>query len=330
MPQNFIEIESKFNRAQGFPNKNKIGFPDFGEKFPDFGEFFTERTDLMDKIYYEIDQETGELKETTDRLVVLNEGDIVRRKKQLEYYSTVCKAQSDNGNFVWFLFQYGENIFPNVSAANLTRLMYAATFCNKDGSIMDISSLKKKMNLNKNRWSEFWNEMMSNNILYESDSMVYINQEIFFNGKIDTDKNYTRLFCEYVRLLYEGCSSANDHKQLSYIFKMIPFVNRRTNIVCKNQTDQNESNIIPMRIAEFCDVIGYNKTHARRLVRDLLKIRINGELAVGFFVSDLDEKTWMLVLNPKLCFGGKYDEMFEKYRNLFTQEAKKIDYTIQN
>lgn len=284
----------------------------------------------MDKIYYEIDQDTGELRETTDRIVVLNEGDVVRRKKQIDYYSTLCKTQSDNGNFVWFLFQYGENIFPNVSAANLTRLMYAATFCNKDGSITDLPSLKKKMNLNKNRWSEFWNEMVSNNILYEKDNIVYINQDIFISGKINTDKNYTRLFCEYVRVLYEGCSSANEHKQLSYIFKMIPFVNRRTNIVCKNQTSQNEADVAPMRISEFCDVIGYDKSHARRLVKDLLKIRINGELAVGFFVSDLDEKTWMLILNPKLCFGGRYDELFVKYRDLFVQESQDRKFLTQS
>jgi hypothetical protein len=276
----------------------------------------------MDKIYYEIDLDTGELKPTTDKIVVLNEGDMVRRKKQLDFYSSFVKAQSDNGNFVWFLFQYGENIFPNVSAANLTRLMYAATFCNQDGSIMDLPALKSKMNLNKNRWVEFWNEMVDNNILSQENNTVYINKDIFLNGKINTDKNYTRLFCEYVRALYEGCGSANEHKQLSYIFKMIPYVNRRTNIVCKNQLGQNETDVMPMRIAEFCDIIGYNKTHARRLVKDLLKIRINGELAVGFFVSDIDEKTWMLILNPKICFGGKYDALFEKYRNLFIQEAK--------
>jgi hypothetical protein len=40
VPQNFIEIEREIKQAQGFPTKNGIAFPDFGEKFPDFGEFW--------------------------------------------------------------------------------------------------------------------------------------------------------------------------------------------------------------------------------------------------------------------------------------------------
>lgn len=276
----------------------------------------------MSKIYYELDEETGELRLTEDILVALNEGDVVRRKKQIEYASIAYNAKNNNGNFVWLLFNYGKDLFPNISAANLTRLMYAATFCNSDGSIMSKQSLRNQMNLNRPRWSEFWNEMIENNVLYEKDKMVYVRQDFVVKGSIDTNKNYTRLFCEYVQRLYEGCNSANAHKQLSYIFKIIPFINRRTNTVCMNPMEQNEQNIQPMRLGDFCDAIGYERKNARRLAKELLDIRINGELAVGFFVSSMDEKTWLLVVNPKLYFGGKYDPLFQKYRNLFIEEAK--------
>lgn len=276
----------------------------------------------MSKIYYELDEETGELRLTEDILVALNEGDVVRRKKQIEYASIVYNAKNNNGNFVWLLFNYGKDLFPNISAANLTRLMYAATFCSSDGSIMSKQLLRSQMKLNRSRWSEFWNEMVENNILYEKDKMVYVRQEFVIKGTIDTNKNYTRLFCEYVQQLYEGCDSANAHKQLSYIFKIIPFINRRTNTVCLNPLEQNEQNVQPMRLGDFCDAVGYDRKNARRLAKELLDIRINGELAVGFFVSNMDEKTWLLVVNPKLYFGGKYDPLFQKYRNLFIEEAK--------
>lgn len=283
----------------------------------------------MSKIYYELDEETGELKLTEDILVALNEGDVVRRKKQIEYASIAYNAKNNNGNFVWLLFNYGKDLFPNISAANLTRLMYAATFCNSDGSIMSKQSLRTQMNLNRSRWSEFWKEMTDNNILYESDNMVYVRKEFVSKGAIDTNKNYTRLFCEYVQRLYEGCDSSSAHKQLSYIFKIIPFINRRTNTVCMNPMEQNEQNIQPMRLGDFCDAIGYERKNARRLAKELLDIRINGELAVGFFVSSMDEKTWLLVVNPKLYFGGKYDPLFQKYRNLFIEEAKAFSAQIE-
>lgn len=276
----------------------------------------------MSKIYYELDEETGELKLTEDVLVVLHEGDVVRRKKQMEYARIAYSAKNSNGNFVWLLFNYGKDLFPNISAANLTRLMYAATFCHSDGSIMSKQSLRMQMNLNRARWTEFWNEMIENDVLYEEDKMVYVRQEFVAKGSIDTNKNYTRLFCEYVQQLYEGCDSSKAHKQLSYIFKIIPFINRRTNTVCLNPLEQNEKNIQPMRLGDFCKAIGYDEKNARRLANELLNIRINGELAIGFFVSSMDEKTWLLVVNPKLYFGGKYDPLFQKYRNLFIEEAK--------
>lgn len=284
----------------------------------------------LTKPYYERDEKTGELVPTTDTIVVLNEGDRIMRKKQIEYCRNTMRARNDNGVFVLLLFKYGEKLFPNISAANLTRLMYVATFCNKDNSIMNTADLRQKMKLNRARWSEFWNEMTSNDILYEQNGVVFINSKFVVNGKSNTDENYTRLFCEYIRQLYENCDSTSAHKQLSYIFKIIPFINRRTNIVCKNPIEQNEDMIQTMRLGDFCEIFGYNKNNARRLAKELLNIRVNGELAVGFFVPNLDEKTWQIVVNPKLYFGGKYDILFQKYRELFIQEAKEFKDGNQN
>lgn len=276
----------------------------------------------MTKIYYELDDETGELSPVKERLIAIKDGDRIYHKENIEYAKIQYAAKNDNGNFIWFLFKYGEELFPNLSAANLTRLIYAATFCNKDGFIMSKRELKDRMKLNRARWSDFWNEVTQNNILYEKNNDVYVNQNMFCNGRITTTSNYTRLFCEYIQQLYEQCNSADAHKQLSYLFKIIPFVNRRTNIVCFNPTEQNEENIKFMRLGDFCEVLGYERKNAKRLARDLLKIRINNELAIGFFVTDISEDKWIMVINPKLYFGGKYDTIFQKYRNLFTREAK--------
>lgn len=276
----------------------------------------------MSKTYYELDNNTGELKLVEDRLVVLKEGDRIYHKENIELAKIQYTAKNENGNFVWLLFKYGENLFPHLSAANLTRLMYAATFSDHDGFIMNKQSLKEHMGLNRTRWAEFWNEATWNNILYERNGNIYINQTMFYNGSISTEQNYTRLFCEYIQKLYEQCNSADTHKQLSYLFKIIPFVNRRTNAVCFNPTEQYEEKIKFMRLGDFCDAVGYDRKNARRLAKELLKIRINNELAIGFFVTDMSEDKWIMVINPKVYFGGKYDPLFQKYRNLFIQEAK--------
>ena len=283
----------------------------------------------MDKIYYEIDPETGEIKPTEDIIVKIEHGDRLIRKVQAEHSAIIHKAKNENGRFVWLLFKYGEALFPNLSAANLTRLMYAATFCDEDSIIMSKQELKEKMKLNRARWAEFWDEVVANNILYEKNKVVYVNTEVFSRGNISTDTNYTRLFCEYVQQLYEQCESANTHKQLSYLFKIIPFVNRRTNIVCFNPAEQDERRIKYMRLGDFCEVLGYDKKNARRLAKDLLNIRINNELAVGFFVTDMSEDKWIMIVNPRLYFGGKYDTLFQKHRNLFVQEAREYQLLLE-
>lgn len=88
----------------------------------------------MREKYYKENQDTGELIEVN--AVELYPGDYVRRKSQVDYYTQQNKMKSDKTSFVWFLFTYGELIFPNISNANLTRLMYAATFCDYNNLIM--------------------------------------------------------------------------------------------------------------------------------------------------------------------------------------------------
>lgn len=282
----------------------------------------------MEKIYYEADPETGELTLVEGTPVFLGQGDQVITKKQSEVARIIKIAKNENGPFVWLLFKYGKDLFPNLSAANFARLMYAATFCDKNGIIMNKKELIKKMKLNRTRWAEFWTEATDNNILYEKNDVVYANVEVFQNGCISTDENYIRLFCEYIQRLYEQCESTTMHKQLAYIFKIIPYVNRRTNAVCFNPEEQNERDIKYMSLGDFCDAIGYERKNARRLVKDLLKIRINDELAIGFFVGNLEEDTWIMVVNPRLYFGGRYDFFFQRSRNLFVEESMQYKLTL--
>ena len=39
----------------------------------------------------------------------------------------------------------------------------------------------------------------------------------------------------------------------------------------------------------------------------------------------MDEKTWRIVVNPKICFGGKYDSLFIEYGTLFIKEAQEYN-----
>ena len=113
---------------------------------------------------------------------------------------------------------------------------------------------------------------------------------------------------------------------------MIPYVNRQTNILSYNQQEQDTKYITYMSIKDFCKIIGYDSTHSARLRSDLLKIRINDELAVGFFndISELNPEGNYIVVNPKLFYGGiRENQPYTHICNLFKTE-KKLALNINN
>ena len=136
-------------------------------------------------------------------------------------------------------------------------------------------------------------------------------------------KDYIRLFTPATRQLYENCKTTSEHAYLSYFFRMIPFVNRQTNILCTNQNEQEKAHIAYMTISEFFDLIG--KTHTSRIKKILQTYRVNGELLIGFFDTPdfLTPKGKYAVINPVLYYGGdRTKQYYSDVRKLFTDEKK--------
>lgn len=229
-----------------------------------------------------------------------------------------------DSNFVWLKFVYNEELFSNlnVSPQDLARLIYIATFCNEDGSLMRKRELLGRLRLSKARKYEFWNTMIKKEILYESDGLVFINSKYFTKGKFKSNETKIKLFCESIRALYESCSPT-DHVQLANIYKIIPYVNRYNNILCKFPTQQDAERICPMTVGEFCDLLGYDKNNARRYVNALSRFRINNELVMGIFPSGPKKKDVLITINPLLYFGGIKDEMYYAQLDLFNKEREK-------
>ena len=224
--------------------------------------------------------------------------------------------QKSGDDFIWFLFNYCEEIFPDMTAPNVTRLFYLATFCGYDGKLvcgrdkhpMTRRMVQERLGLTEVTFKRFWAEMLEREILYVKDKAVWLNKDLFRKGKLPAkqlDTNYTRVYCYCVRNMYEQCTSLADQKRLYYIFKIIPFVNRRFNFVCWNPEEQEITNVVPMTTGEFCDMVGYERKNSRRLFKDLLNLKLdNGENVVTYLVSEWDADKWYIILNPRAYYGG--------------------------
>lgn len=269
-----------------------------------------------------IDEETGEVED------FYGEYKTIKQIEAQSKYKANKQRQTFNVDFTWILFKYGEELFPEVAERDLTRLIYLSTFCDYTGKLPPKRTLKLKLKLSDKYWSIFLKNMKDNNIVIEDESSraLYLNKDFFIKGDLTASEEqqaHTRLFCNFIRDVYESCDDVKSISQIAYLYRLIPFVNRRTNMVCYNPEEQDPEKVYPITLGEFCDMVGYNKKNARRLAKDLLSLKCNGQNLIGFFVTDLNQSTWKIIVNPRMYYGGQNDKIYKE------QVALLIDYNPQ-
>lgn len=277
-----------------------------------------------------LDDDTGEIKDFIGEY---------RTQEQIEAqtkYAVNKEKQTFNSDFTWIVFEYGKELLPNIKDQSLVRLIYLSTICDYDGILPPKSVIKKKLKLSDKYWSYFFKEMRSNNLILEDEETgaLCLNKDFFIKGSLKemSDKrDCTRLFCNFIQDVYDACDNIKSINQISYLYKLIPFVNRRTNIVCYNPKEQDPEKVYPITLGEFCDMIGYSRKNARRLVSDLLSLKCNGQNLIGFFVTNLNQTSWKIIVNPHIYYGGQNDKIYKEQIALLTdynpQEALDVNNT---
>ena len=273
---------------------------------------------MADQYYKEIET-TGEFVKVEKPVVELEPGDSVRRSGQVDYYQMKLQqieAQKDYGPFTWMLYNCEDGLFKNLTQSTITRLIYISTFLGYDGYLVHDNyktlkeeQLKKKIGVSDREFNSFWKEIsIDNKIVYEDNKRIFINKDIFMKGelpkKVIKSKDVVRLAVGGVRALYENVDSVRSHKNLSYLFKIIPFVNKEWNIVCKNPKEKEREFIDYMTISEFCEAVGYSKSHARKLINTLSTITFNGQHALIYITMDFNIDKSKITMNPNLYWAG--------------------------
>ena len=276
-----------------------------------------------------LDDDTGEIKDFIGEY---------RTQEQIEAqtkYVVNKEKQTFNSDFTWIVFEYGKELLPNIKDQSLVRLIYLSTICDYDGILPPKSVIKKKLKLSDKYWSYFFKEMRSNNLILEDEETgaLCLNKDFFIKGSLKemSDKrDCTRLFCNFIQDVYDACDNIKSINQISYLYKLIPFVNRRTNIVCYNPKEQDPEKVYPITLGEFCDMIGYSRKNARRLVSDLLSLKCNGQNLIGFFVTNLNHTPWKIIVNPHIYYGGQNDKIYKEQIALLTDYNPQEAFDVNN
>lgn len=166
--------------------------------------------------------------------------------------------------------------------------------------------------------SRFYNVVTGGGYLTVGDNgELRINRDVFMRGdmkpaeiaKIAQDDRYImRLYFPVVRYLYESADHET-RRVLNYMYKLLPFMNREYNIVCHNPLETDIEKVKPMRIGEFCEAIGYDKTHSGRISRMLFKpefkVKDHYESAIAYVVNkSLRREDFCIYVNPRIFYAG--------------------------
>lgn len=228
-----------------------------------------------------VNLETGELIDTS-LMVELEQGDHIVSKAQKEFLQKKNARYHDKTDFVWLNFQYGINLEFPVDRSVAVRLLYFGTACGSEGIIQKNKLMKAKLSLDKNQQTAFFKQTLQSGLLRQDGSAFFVNPQIISWGEYDGDSNHIRIFSGYYRKLCESTHSQAELNRIYYFLQMIPYLNRQTNILSYNQTEQDHERIVYMAFNDFCEKINFKTAHSAKLKKQLSAFRINGELLIGF------------------------------------------------
>ena len=291
--------------------------------------------------YSIIDNDTGEIIRLMDGLneIVISSckdykqrRDYLKRKEEYEEKEAFRKMELDElGSFIWSTYHLMQITTPKeIKQSNITRLMYIATYLDYDGFLVEDdlfskrkpltnSKIRELMNLSKGAFSNFYNQVLLNTKIFQiKDGKYKINKELFSRGtlnsfniaKMSKENEYImRIYINGVREMYSKATPSS-HKTLSYLFQIIPYVNRQYNIVCYNPLETDLKLIKPMTLGEFCKIIGYDESHSNRLFSILFEPMFSTssgtiQPAVRYVTTkSSSKKTYNIFINPRVYYAG--------------------------
>ena len=224
----------------------------------------------------------------------------------------------DYGNF--YFFKYNDEIFDQLEGADLVRVLYLASYMGytKDGNKlirgtrpMNKDSCYAIMRLKDRAFREFWNKCITFNIIeVDAGGYISLSSKHFLRGNVTkkiaaTSGEMIRINADTIKHLYQN-TEAREHKRLSYLYRLIPFVEEESNIVHTEAEVGSRVEKLPTR-DEFCKMVGHT-ANTENKVRELFDgFVVNSDgidyRAVVIAVDSFTNK-YRVTVNPLIFYKG--------------------------
>lgn len=234
------------------------------------------------------------------------------RRAEKERYMQMAKNELGG-----FYFVLTENVFDDIKPQTATKLIMLCTYLDYSNRLMKTrktpmkkSDIKEILKLSKSGAYQFFNEV-KDKYLKEYNGTLYIADNKIFKNKIPQDKKYLQLqkiYINAVRSLYYP-TDAKKHKQLGYVFKLLPHINLEFNIFCKDPFEKELNNIEPLTVTDLCNLVNYDVTQSTRLIKELQSIKFNHngneEYLLSFVDNGIDAPyRKKIYVNPHIIYNG--------------------------
>lgn len=209
-----------------------------------------------------------------------------------------------------FYFSYYNKILDKLKPQYLTRALYLSSFMNYNNKLVEGTTrprliheedLQRLLRLSRTETFNTKRELLNIGFLIiGEDKTISVSEDYCKKGEVAKDKNISkaRIFNEAITEMYEN-SVPNEHKKLALLFKMLPYINLRHNIVCTNIAEEIRECVIPLTIKSLAEIL--EQTNTTRFKKDLLSIKVKGKPAVAI-ISVLDKTA--ILINPSIYYKG--------------------------
>ena len=266
--------------------------------------------------YVAVNVNTGEIEKD---VIICSKAKAEARQKYKKNEEGVAnlKRNKAESRFVWNFFKDTKN-FDRLKPQTAARLAYISTYIGYNDNFIkehDDNITRQEfqsiINLTERSFKDFLSQTKKAHYIIKEASNYRVNSRYFKKGEIkqgdiSSDIQATRLYINTYRKLYKNTPVVK-HVYLGYVFQLIPYVNHEYNIVCHNPLETNRDNINPITVGQFCDLIGYDKSNASRLInvyRDITFEWQGKEMTFCGYYWEPKKADMRFFVNPLIFFAG--------------------------
>lgn len=262
-------------------------------------------------------------------------------KEYLNYQKGKTSAPKMNNTNAWkntsLLKQYidktcGDFYFnyynKTIDREYLFRFMYLCTYmnysnyiefgnCKGKGKLATKKDLKEILKLKDQQFYNTINYFFKEDMIFENDEgYIKVNPMLCNRGKMRKGASrygVVRMFNNAIQELYRN-SNTREHEKIGLLFKLLPYVNYKWNIVCANQNEGDIRLIKPLKQKEICERLDiYKKTLA-----SIIKITILDEEEGAMVKVSNAFVNNAYVMNPRFMYMAKDKEIIDNLLQWFS------------